>query len=69
MTEKDINKSRNTLPMSETDIKHIHADIETLKNDLAIIKHILSEEGRLTKEAQQRLESARKTPLSQYVEL
>ena len=46
--------------MSETDIKHIHADIETLKNDLAIIKHILSEEGRLTKEARQRLEDEKK---------
>ena len=55
--------------MVQTDFKHMHEDIETLKNDVAVIKHILSEEGELTDEAKQRLEAARKTPASEYVKL
>ena len=55
--------------MAQTDLKHMHEDIETLKNDVAVIKHILSEEGELTEEARQRLEAARKTPASEYVKL
>lgn len=55
--------------MSETEIKHIHEDLEIMKRDIALIKHILTEEGELTSEAKKRLETARKTPLSQYVPL
>ena len=55
--------------MVETELKHIHEDIETLKNDISVIKHILSQEGELTDEARQRLEAARKTPASKYVKL
>ncbi len=55
--------------MSETNLKHIHEDIEELKKDMSIIKHILSEEGELTKDAIERLEKARKTPDSKYVKL
>ncbi len=55
--------------MSEAEIKHIHQDLEALKRDIALIKHILIEEGELTHEAKKRLEIARKTPLSQYVPL
>ena len=55
--------------MSEAEIRHLHEDMEMIKQDLAIIKHILSEEGELTAEAQKRLEKARKTPLSHYKEL
>ena len=55
--------------MTQTDLKHMHKDIEALKNDVAVIKHILSEEGELTDEARRRLESARKTPISKYVKL
>ncbi len=55
--------------MAETALQHMHEDIEAIKQDLAIIKHILVEEGELTQEAKQRLEIARKTPLSKYEEL
>lgn len=55
--------------MAQTNLKHMHLDIETLKNDVAVIKHILSEEGELTQDARRRLEAARKTPNSKYVKL
>ncbi len=55
--------------MTQAEIKHIHEDLEILKKDIALIKHILVEEGELTNEAKKRLETARKTPLSQYVPL
>lgn len=54
---------------TESDVRHMHEDLETLKRDVAVIKHILSEEGELTEEAKSRLEKARKTPLSKYKEL
>ena len=50
-------------------VDHMHEDIETLKQDVAIIKHILSQEGKLTPDAKKRLEKARKTPISEYIEL
>ena len=37
--------------MAQNDLQHMHQDIEGLKNDIAVIKHILSEEGELTDEA------------------
>lgn len=55
--------------MVEAVLEHMHKDIEALKTDMAVIKHILSEEGELTEEAKQRLASARKTPLSRYAQL
>ena len=54
---------------TESDVSHMHEDIETLKRDVSIIKHILSEEGELTEESKKRLAKARKTPLSKYKEL
>ena len=48
-------------------MKHLHADIEGLKRDMAIIKHILSEEGKLTSYAQKLLREARATPDSEYI--
>lgn len=53
----------------ESEILHMHEDIESLKNDLAVIKHILSQEGKLTDEAKKRLAKARATPDSEYIEL
>ena len=53
--------------MTEATIAHMHEDIEILKQDLAIVKHILSEEGRLTEHAQFLLEEARATPDAEYV--
>jgi len=55
--------------MSETDIRHMHEDLELIKQDIAIIKHILTEEGELTPEAKERLAQARKTHLDKYVKL
>ena len=55
--------------MAETEIKQVYRDLEVLKRDVAIIKHILSEEGELTESAKRRLAKARETPLSKYVKL
>lgn len=55
--------------MTEVDIKHMYEDIAIIKRDMALIKHILIEEGELTDEAKERLAKARATPDSEYVEL
>ena len=55
--------------MQKIDVVEIHKDLVTLKRDIRVIKHILSEEGRLTEEAKKRLDDARKTPNSKYEEL
>lgn len=44
----------------------MHEDLETLKRDVALIKHILQEEGELTDEAKKQLKEARKAPISDY---
>ena len=53
--------------MTETEIKHIYDDMEIVKKDIALIKHILIEEGELTEEAVKDLEEARKTPKKEYI--
>ena len=53
--------------MSDATIEHMHLDLEELKRDMAVIKHILSEEGKLTKQARELLKEARSTPLSEYL--
>ena len=45
----------------------MHKDLEELKQDVALIKHILSEEGKLSDYAKKSLEDARKTPDSEYI--
>ena len=45
----------------------MHDDIEVLKRDIAVIKHVLIEEGQLTKETELELEAARKTPKNKYI--
>ncbi len=55
--------------MGEAEVRHMHQDIEFIKEDIAIIKHILSEEGELTEEAKRRLAKARTTPEKEYLEL
>ena len=52
--------------MNQT-VEHMHKDLEDLKRDMAIIKHILSEEGKLSDYAQKELQEARKTPDSEYI--
>lgn len=53
--------------MSDTAIVHMHNDIEEVKRDIAVIKHILSEEGKLTAYAEKELREARMIPDSEYV--
>ena len=53
--------------MTEIEIKHIYEDMEIVKKDIALIKHILIEEGELTEEAVRDLEEARKTPKKEYI--
>ena len=48
-------------------LEHMHDDIEVLKRDIAVIKHVLIEEGQLTKETELELEEARKTPKNKYI--
>lgn len=50
-----------------SDIKHMHEDLETLKRDIAIIKHVLLQEHQLTPKAIRELEKARKTPSNKYI--
>ncbi len=50
-------------------LEHMHKDIENIKTDIALIKHILSEDGSLTEESKERLKKARVTSLSEYKEL
>ncbi len=47
----------------------MHQDLEVLKKDIELIKHILIEEGELTEEVKKQLQEARKTPTSKYVRL
>ncbi len=54
---------------AQAELEHIHQDLEELKQDVAVIKHVLLEEGELTEEAKERLEKARATPISRYVKL
>lgn len=53
--------------MSEATLKHMHDDLEALKRDMAVVKHILSEEGKLSAYAKKELAEARSTPDSDYV--
>ena len=50
-------------------MKEIHKDLESLKRDLAFIKHVLSENYELSASAKKRLKRARKTDKSKYVNL
>ena len=52
---------------NQTVIEHMHKDLEELRRDVDVIKHILSEEGKLSKYARKQLEEARKTPDSEYI--
>ena len=52
-----------------TEVEKIHKDLVSLKKDLAFIKHILKEEYELSSEAKKKLQKARKTPKSKYIDL
>jgi hypothetical protein len=53
----------------EIDNKHLHKDILSLKRDIAVIKHILMSEGKLTDFAKKELAKARSDPESSYTDL
>jgi len=53
--------------MSDATIVHMHKDLEELKRDIAVIKHILSEEGKLSVNAEKELEESRAIPESEYI--
>ena len=55
--------------MSEVDIRHLHEDVIRLQRDVSVIKHILSEEGKLTDWAKKELDKARSEPESTYADL
>ncbi len=50
---------------SETQI--LHEDLECIKQELRVIKHILTEDFELSNWAINELEKARQTPKSEYV--
>lgn len=53
--------------MSDATIEHMHNDMEDLKKDIAVIKHILSEEGKFSEYTKEALAEARATPDSEYI--
>ena len=50
-------------------LQQIHRDINFLKQEIELIKHILVEEGDLTKRARRQLAEARKTTMSSYISI
>ena len=55
------------MAQNQTVIEHIHKDLEELRRDVDVIKHILSEEGKLSEYAKNSLEKACNTPDSEYI--
>ncbi|MBI4450379.1 hypothetical protein HY642_00255 [Candidatus Woesearchaeota archaeon] len=46
---------------------HMHKDIEDIKTQLALIRHILEEREELSDDAKAALASARKTPRAEFI--
>lgn len=65
--ENYLNTHILIINMSETILKHLDKDLEILKRDISLIKHILSQEGKLSVFARKALQEARATPDSEYV--
>lgn len=53
--------------MAEAVIEHMHKDLEAVKQDIAVIKHILTQEGKFSDFAKKALAEARATSDSEYV--
>ena len=49
------------------EIKHIHKDLEEIRQRLSLIQHILSENMELSEWAKKELKQARKAPKSDYL--
>ena len=54
--------------MSEKN-ESLHSEIHQLKNDIAFIKSMVSEDFELSSHAKKMLKEARETPESEYVDL
>jgi len=48
-------------------MEQLHKDINTMKDDVVLIKNILIEEGELTEETKKGLQEARATPIEEYI--
>lgn len=51
----------------QEEIKHIHKDLEEIRQRLSLIQHILSEERELSSWAKKELKKARKAPKTDYI--
>ena len=52
----------------ESELRHMHQDIEEIKKNLDLIKNILAENYELSESARQQLKIAEKTPVSDYID-
>ena len=52
----------------ESELKHLHEDVEEIKKNLDLIKNILAENYELSESAKEQLSIADKTPISEYVD-
>lgn len=50
-------------------LEHLHKELMDVKTDVALIKHILVEEGELTSWAKNQLKEARQTPEHDHINL
>ena len=55
--------------VQQVDFQHLHEDMLLLQREVSVIRHILSEEGKLTDWAKKALAKAREEPESSYVNL
>ena len=53
--------------MESVSLKTIHEELRSLQKDMQFIKHAISEDFELSKEAKKQLEEARKTPRAEYI--
>jgi len=53
--------------LMDTELQHMHKDIEEIKRNLDFIKNILVEDYELSDETKKQLKAARKTPISEYI--
>ncbi len=54
---------------TKTTLEHLHRELVKVKTDVALIKHIIVEEGELTDWAKKELKKARETPEEGYMAL
>ena len=52
----------------ETEIQHMHKDIEEIKKSLDFIRNILVEDYELSESTKKQLEIASKTPIFEYID-